>query len=109
LSAALAELPPFGRRDTHASRHRAPKLPRLAALLNARRTRVVQVKEVPGLSGAAGERAEGDTVVGEVDEPAVQERNEAQRVRSDRISPPIIVSFPAARDVGDRMDAEPRN
>jgi cell filamentation protein len=40
-----------------------------------------QVKELPGLSGAAGEQVEGDIVLGKVSEPAVQERYEAQRMR----------------------------
>jgi cell filamentation protein len=42
------------------------------------------VKDVPGLSGAAGERAEADTVLGKVSEPAVQERYTAQRIQREK-------------------------
>jgi cell filamentation protein len=40
-----------------------------------------QVKDLPGLSGAAGEHAESDIVLGKVGEPAVQERYKAQRIQ----------------------------
>jgi cell filamentation protein len=40
-----------------------------------------QVKDVPGLSAAAGEV---DTVLGKVSEPAVQERYKAQRMRREK-------------------------
>jgi cell filamentation protein len=42
------------------------------------------VKKVPGLSGAAGEQAEGDIVLGKVSEPAVQQRYKAQRMQREK-------------------------
>ena len=39
------------------------------------------VKEVPGLSGAPGDQAEGDVVLGKVGEPAIQERYKVQRIQ----------------------------
>jgi cell filamentation protein len=44
------------------------------------------VKELPGLSGAAGEQAEGDIVLGKVSEPAVQERYNAQRIQREKFA-----------------------
>ena len=43
-----------------------------------------QVNDVPGLSGAAGEQAEGDVVLGKVSEPAVQERYKTQRIQREK-------------------------
>lgn len=43
-----------------------------------------QVKDLPGLGGAAGERAAGDVVLGKVSEPAVQERYKAQRLQREK-------------------------
>jgi cell filamentation protein, protein adenylyltransferase len=42
------------------------------------------VKELRALSGAKGERAEADVVVGKVSEPAVQERYKAQRIQREK-------------------------
>lgn len=43
-----------------------------------------QVKDLPGLGGAAGERAAGDVVLGKVSEPAVQGRYKAQRLQREK-------------------------
>jgi cell filamentation protein len=45
---------------------------------------VGRVKDIPGLSGRASEQADGDTVLGNVSEPAVQERYQAQRNRREK-------------------------
>jgi cell filamentation protein len=43
-----------------------------------------QVRDLPGLSGAAGEQAESDIVLGKVSEPAVEERYKAQRIQREK-------------------------
>jgi len=43
-----------------------------------------RVKDIPGLSGRASEPADGDTVLGNVSEPAVQERYKAKRIRREK-------------------------